>query len=191
MSYKFSNAQTTAAEKIGFEMKKAFLRYVDAINSWVGRVIGFAVIPITVIATIEVVLRYIFNRPTIWAWEINIQLMASMAILGAGYALLHGAHVKMDVFVERFSPRTRALIDLTTAVLFFFICVIIIYESAIMAWRAIEIREIFPSPLASPVYIFKSLLPFGAFLLLLQGIAKFIRDLDIVFSSKRRHKIER
>ena len=169
-------------------MKKVFLRYVDAINSWVGRVIGFAVIPITVIATIEVLLRYIFNRPTIWAWEVNIQLMASMVTLGAGYALLHGAHVKMDAIVDRFSPRTRALIDLITAVLFFFICLIIIYESVILAWRSIEVREVIPSPLASPIYVLKSLVPVSVFLLLLQGTAKFIRDLDIVISSKRDHQ---
>ena len=88
-------------------MKKAFLRYVDAINSWVGRVIGFAVIPITVIATIEVLLRYAFNRPTIWAWEVNIQLMASTVTLGAGYALLHGAHVKMDAIVVTIDSNTK------------------------------------------------------------------------------------
>lgn len=51
---------------------KLCLRYIDAINECTGKGVGFLIIPITLIITLEVILRYVFNRPTIWAWDVNL-----------------------------------------------------------------------------------------------------------------------
>lgn len=161
-----------------------WLRKIDLINEWVGRVAAFAILPLTFIAAFEVVMRYAFNRPTIWAWDINVQLGAFLAIMGAGYTFLHGGHVIVDVLVNRFSPRQRALIDLITAWLFFFAVAILIWKSGMEAWGAFKIRESFGSVWNPPIYPLKIAIPVGAFLLMLQVGAKFVRDLIIVFAPR-------
>jgi TRAP-type mannitol/chloroaromatic compound transport system permease small subunit len=159
-----------------------WLKKIDAINEWVGKTIAFGLIPITLIAMTEVVMRYIFNRPTIWAWDINVQLGGLLIIMGAGYTFLHGQHVIVDIVVERFSIRQRAWIDLVTACLFFLACIVLIRKSSGEAWTSLITRERSSSFWGPPIYPLKMLMPVGAFLLLLQGAAKFIRDLSLVIN---------
>lgn len=59
-----------------------FLRVVDTFNTWLGRIGGWLFLPLTVIIFLDVVLRYIFNSPTIWAWDVNVQLMGALVALG-------------------------------------------------------------------------------------------------------------
>lgn len=166
-------------------MKRArsILSCIDAVNEWVGKVFAFTVLAIMLIAFTEVTLRYVFARPTTWAWEVNVQLLAVMTFLGAGYTLLHNRHIKLDVLVMRLSPRNRTLIDLVTALFLFFVCVLIIYKSVEAAWYSVSIRERLYTVFACPVFLTKCLIPIGAFLLLMQGVAKFIRDLMIFTQS--------
>ncbi len=56
--------------------------------------------------------RYAFGAPTIWAYEIGYMLTGSHFLLGMAYTLRGGAHIRIDIFSGKFSPRTRALIDL-------------------------------------------------------------------------------
>lgn len=167
-------------------MKRAdlFLKSIDTINDVVGKSSAFLFLLLMFIAVIEVTLRYVFNRPTTWAWEINVQLMAAVTVLAAGYVLLHGGHVKMDIVVNMLSQRTRKIIELITLVLFFFVCIVIIYYSVDAAWDSVLSREHTYSIFASPVYPLKCLIPLGAFLLLLQGISRFIRNLIHVVWSR-------
>ena len=156
------------------------LHIIDVVNEWVGRIFGFLILPITATVVIEVVLRYVFQRPTIWAWEVNVKLMAVMALLAGGYAFVHGRHVKVDLLTSRLSGRARAAIDVITGMFFFFAYGVLIYQSAVGAWESVLIRETESSLLSSPVYPIKCLIPIGASLLVLQGLAKFLRDLDVL-----------
>ena len=163
---------------------EVYLSKIDLINEWVGKTVAYAILPLTLIASLEVVLRYVFDRPTIWAWDVNIQLGALLAIMGAGYTLRHGGHVIVDVAVTRFSLRQRALIDLITTWLFFFACVILVWKSGVEGWDSLMTKEAYSSIWAPPIYPLKMIIPVGAFLLLLQGIAKFARDIVIVIAPK-------
>ena len=161
---------------------KYFLRVVDGINDWVGKAVAWLVIIIMIIVTMEVVLRYAFNRPTIWAWDVNIQLAAAVAIFGAGYTLLHDGHVKVDVLAARLSPRKRAILDLITSALFFICITALIWKGWEQGLRSISNLETVPGLFNPPVYPLKMAVPVAAFLLFLQGVAKFIRDLAITRS---------
>ena len=160
------------------------LALIDAMNEWVGKIFSFIVIAIMLVAFMEVMLRYVFSRPTTWAWEVNVQLLALITFFGAGYTLLYNRHVKLDMLILRLSPRRRALVDLITGLFFFFACGLIIYEGVKAAWHSVSIREHLYTVFAPPIYPLKCLLPIGVSLLLLQGIAKFIRDLMIFTQSE-------
>jgi len=163
---------------------KDLLRLIDAINNVVGRILSFLLIPLMVITAIEVVSRYFFSRPTIWAWDINIQIFGIIVIFGGGFALLHNAHVSVDVVVEHLNIRVRAFLDLITSVLFFFAYGILLWQTGLVAWESMKIKELYSTTLALPIYVLKALIPLAVVLLFLQGIAKFIRDLMIVLHHK-------
>lgn len=156
---------------------EVFCRRVDTINEWTGRIASLLVLPLVSIVVIEVVLRYFFNRPTIWAWDINVQLAAAIAILGGGYGLLHGSHVVVDVIVGHLTPKARARADLATSAIFFFVMVILLSVAISRAQLSVSTRELYTSLFAPPLYPLRIVVAISLVLLLIQGIAKFIRDL--------------
>jgi len=140
----------------------------------------------TFLISFDVVMRYVLDRPTIWAWDLNIQFLAVMTVVGAGYTHLHKSHIGVDILVSSCTPRTRAIIDLITSVFFFLGVVMLLWKGAgqvLMSVRTLEISESYWAP---PVWPLKILIIIGIFLLLLQGIAKFIRDLTTAISRKER-----
>jgi TRAP-type mannitol/chloroaromatic compound transport system permease small subunit len=161
-----------------------FLHVVDTINEWAGKIVAWLIIPMVLFATYEVVVRYVFNRPTIWVWEVNEWLMAGLTILMGGYLLLKEGHVVADVFVVKLSPRTRAVINLFTSVLFFLSIGLLLWGGTSQALESLAEREESGTIFRGPIYIVKMTWPIGVFLLLLQGAAKFIRDLMTVIKPK-------
>ena len=161
-----------------------FLQAVDTINEWTGKIVAWLIIPMVLLATYEVILRYVFNRPTIWVWEVNQWLMAGLTILMGGYILLKGGHVVVDVFVVKLSPRTRAMVDLVTSVLFFISIGLLLWGGTSQALESLAKREASGTIFRGPIYIVKMAWPLGVFLLLLQGAAKFIRDLITVIQGE-------
>lgn len=59
----------------------------------------------------EVIARYVFNRPTIWAYEIAYMAMGTNFLLGMAYALREKSHIRIDVVFMHLSPRKKAMID--------------------------------------------------------------------------------
>lgn len=161
-----------------------FLHGIDAINERVGKGISILVVCMIGILCWEVILRYGFNSPTIWAHEVGGHVFAAYSVLGGAYVLLVNEHVRSDVVYARLSPRGRAILDLVTFPLFFMLLGIILVEGAEMALSSIKVREITVSFLRSPVYPVKACIPIAAFLMLLQGLAHFIRALALVITGR-------
>ncbi len=161
-----------------------FLRVIDHISNWSGKIGSFLILFMIAIVVYEVVLRYVFDSPTLWAHETAQFIFGAMTILGGAYALFHGAHVKMDVLYSRFSPRTKAILDLITAFLFFIFCAVLLWTGGEEAWESIALLERSNSQWRPPIYPIKVVVPVAAFLILLQGLAKFIRDLITTATGK-------
>lgn len=159
------------------EKLKVFLYFVDNANQWVGKVTCWLVYIMVLVLVYESVLRYGFDSPTRWAHEITQHLFGFYFVIAGGFALYHGAHVSTDVIVKRLSPRTRAIVDATFWIFFFFFCGILLWKSVGMAEVAILRQETTMTSFRSPVWPVKLAVPVGAFLILLQGIAKFVRDI--------------
>ncbi|HEY50024.1 MAG TPA: TRAP transporter small permease subunit [Dehalococcoidia bacterium] len=156
---------------------KRFLAVIDWINDQAGKIVSFLVVFMVGVMVYEVIARYVFDSPTAWAYETVTFLLATYSILGGAYVLRHQGHVNMDILYSRLSLRRRAILDLVTSALFFLLCAVLMWKGIDWAMRSIRLAETTTSTFAAPVYPIKAMIPLGTFLLLIQGLAKFIRDL--------------
>jgi len=135
-------------------------------------------LPVMVLTTFAVVVaRYLFDVGTIAGQEAVMYLHGTAFMLGFAYALKHNAHVRVDVYANRFSARTRNQIELAGHILFLLpVCICIIWYSwdyVAAAWRVREgSAEVGGIP---GIYLLKSLLIASSVLLLLQGLAEIWR----------------
>lgn len=162
----------------------AFVRGVDSLNKWAGKVMmGFALLILAILLH-EVVVRKAFNDPTIWGVEVLGFILAAYFMLGGGYGLFRRAHVRMDVFYHRWSPRTQAVADLATFPLAALYMGMLFWVGGRHALTAIMRLEHAATTWGPPIYPLKTVIPVAAALLLLQVIAFFIRDLFFVLRGK-------
>ena len=70
---------------------------IDDANDWVGKIVSFLTLAMIAVLMWEIALRYVFNRPTIWAHELSTMMFGAYLLLAGGYVLCHRAHVNMDI----------------------------------------------------------------------------------------------
>ena len=163
---------------------KKFLKFIDRMNELIGKAISYLILVLVGVIVYEIVARYFFNSPTIWAHEISQMVYGAYVILLGGYLQQRNGHVNVDILYLRFKPRTRAIIDLFTWLLFFAFCGVILVKGGEMAWDSFLYRETDSTVFAPPIYPLKMLIPLGGLLLLLQGLVRYIGDLKLAITGK-------
>jgi TRAP-type mannitol/chloroaromatic compound transport system permease small subunit len=88
------------------------VRIIERISHLTGVVAAWLIVPLVFATVYEVISRYAFNAPTIWAYEIGYLMTGSSFLIGMAYALSREAHIRIDVVSANLSQRTRAVIDL-------------------------------------------------------------------------------
>jgi TRAP-type mannitol/chloroaromatic compound transport system permease small subunit len=156
---------------------KRLLKVIDSISDWTGKISSFFILVITGVILFEVTARFIFDAPTIWAFEISLALYGIYVALIGAYTLVHGVHVNVDILYARFSPRTKAGVSLFTWLIFFLWCGVLVWTGWIRGWESLMIGERESTAFGCPIYPVKLSLAIGGFLLFLQGAAGYVRNL--------------
>lgn len=91
---------------------QALLRLIQGISRFSGETTAWLVMPLIFATVYDVVARYAFNAPTQWAYEIGYMAMGTHALLGMAYTLRERGHIRIDAFAQKFSQRSKALIDM-------------------------------------------------------------------------------
>jgi TRAP-type mannitol/chloroaromatic compound transport system permease small subunit len=156
----------------------AFVRALDGLAKWSGRVFCLLALPLVGALTYEVIARYGFNRPTIWAYDVTYMLYGTHFMLGAAYTLYRGGHIRTDIFYQSWRLRTRGIVDAVLYLFLFFPGIALFFwmglQEALHSW---EIREVSDaSPWRPPIYPFKAVIPLAAALLILQGLSEFLKS---------------
>jgi len=109
-----------------------------------------------------------------------------MFMLGAAYALRIGAHIRTDFFWERWSPRTRGVIDAVAYVAFFYPGIALFFWVGWgEAWYAYNIGETSEQTAWRPLlWPLKACVPLAAALLLLQGVSELVKSLYAAITGK-------
>ncbi|MDH4264128.1 MAG: TRAP transporter small permease subunit [Deltaproteobacteria bacterium] len=163
---------------------RGFIRIVNGISEWTGKVLMWLPWVITAIIVWEVGGRDLFNKPTIWAHELSLMVFGALSMVGGAYAHKHRAHVNMDLFYARLPAKRKAILDLFTFPFFAIFCAVILWKGWEFAWRSMKIWEYSQSNWAPLIWPIKLTIPIGAILLLLQGLSNLISDLSKVYTRK-------
>ena len=156
---------------------RRFIRLVDNLNDWVGRIFSLLVVGMMLVLVWEIVLRYVFDAPTKWAHETSQFFFGGFFLLGGGYLLRWRGHVNVEIIYRRFSLRRRAILDLLTWALFFLFCGVLVWKTAGSAWVSVQRMEYSISTWGPPVWPIKLVIPIAAFLMLIQGLAIYIGNI--------------
>lgn len=150
---------------------------IESLSNWVGKAFGWCILILTLSVCYEVFMRYFLNQPTVWAFDMMVQMYGALFLMAGPYALAQDSHVRGDVIYRLFPVRMQAFIDFILYLLFFFPGMIALFwfgaEIAKDSWGYKEVS--WNSPARIQIYFFKTLIPVAGALLMLQGLAELIR----------------
>ena len=150
---------------------------IDTFSLWTGRLVCLLTLPLIFAMVYEVVARYAFVAPTMWAYDISRMLYGALFMLGAGYALSKGVHIRADFIYRNWSARTQGLVDGSLYVIFYFPGMMVFLwmalDFAYLSWyRGEKGMDTAWMPIMGPI---KSALPVGVAFLLIQGVSELLK----------------
>jgi TRAP-type mannitol/chloroaromatic compound transport system permease small subunit len=156
---------------------ETYIRLADKLSAWFGKAFAWCVMVMTIGVGYEVFARYMFNRPTAWAFDLTYMMYGTMFMMAGAYALSRDAHVRGDFIYRLWSVRTQAGVELVLYFIFFFPGVLALviagWRYAGRSWRYLEVSVM--SPANIPIYQFKSVIVAAGVLLAIQGVAQVFR----------------
>jgi TRAP-type mannitol/chloroaromatic compound transport system permease small subunit len=153
---------------------------VDALNRWIGRFAMYLFYVLGAVLLYSTAWRVLFGVPVNWALEMSQFLLSAYYLLGGAYAMQLGAHVRMDLFYNRLSARRRAQTDAFT-ILFVIFYLIVLFAGGISSTQyAIVYNQMNYTSWAPVLWPIKVVMTVGVFLVLLQAVSSFIKDVAIL-----------
>jgi TRAP-type mannitol/chloroaromatic compound transport system permease small subunit len=154
------------------------VRMIDKFTDTTGTWIAWLNVPLVAVVAYEVFARYVFHAPTIWSFDLTYMFYGTIFMLGAAFALHKGAHIRTDFFYEKWSVKTKGIIDATSYIVFFFPSIVmLLWISGGEAWYAFDIKETSEQTPWRPIlWPYKSVVPLTCVFLLIQGVSELIKS---------------
>lgn len=161
---------------------RAISQTIDAFNERIGTTIAWAALAMVAMQFVVVVLRYVYGFGSIFMQESVTYLHATLFMVGAGYTLLHGGHVRVDIFYRNATPRRKALVDLLGVLLFLIpVCVLIGWSSfpyVQQSWSVFEGSK--ETSGIQGVFLLKSVILVFVVLMVLQGVSLALQSIMVL-----------
>ena len=151
---------------------------IDKFSKRTGNIVCWITIPLIFGMVYEVLARKLFLAPTIWAYDISRFLYGALFMLGAGYALSKGIHIRADFLYRNFKVKTQGVVDFTLYILFYFPGLLVflymttgfLQESIMRGERGMDTTWM---PYMWPI---KTCLWLGIVFLLVQGVSELFKS---------------
>ena len=155
---------------------------IDSVSIWTGRAAAVLIFPMIFSSVWEVVARYFFNAPTIWANDMSTMLYGALFMVGSAYALQRQQHIRTDWLYDKWTTRTKGIVDSTCYIMLYFPgLMIFLWVGWKYALRSTMLQErIISSPWMPYIWPLKLCIPLATLLLLIQGISELIKSLYAV-----------
>ncbi len=159
---------------------------IDNLNRWIAKGLMFLLLPLVAITLYGVIMRYAFNSPPTWGWQILLLLFYPLALVGGGYVYFEDGHVKLDLLYSRWSVKGKRISDIVTFFAFLFFTVCLAMVSTDIAWDSTASNESYSGyAFKGPIWPGKVALAIGVVLLLLQGLAIFVRNVHSLITDRK------
>ena len=151
---------------------------IDKFSKWVGNIVCWITVPLILAMTYEVLARKLFTAPTMWAYDMSRFLYGALFMLGAGYALSKGVHIRADFLYRNFKVKNQGIVDFWLYLLFYFpglsvffyMTIGFVQESIMRGEKGMDTAWM---PYMWPI---KSCLLIGIAFLLIQGISELFKS---------------
>ena len=171
---------------------KSYINFADQFVVWIGRAFAWGIFILTAAVMYEVIMRYFFNAPTLWAFDFTIQMYGAVFMMGGASAMSTKTHVKADMYYNKLSEKGQAILDLVLFICFYapgvFALTYAGYFYAKKAWIVHETS--WNSPAQIQIYFSKSLIPIAGLLLLIIGISEIFRCIICIKTGKWPERID-
>ena len=171
---------------------RAYINFADQFVVWIGRAFAWGIFILTAAVMYEVITRYFFNAPTLWAFDFTIQMYGAVFMMGGASAMSTKTHVKADMYYNKLSEKGQAILDLVLFICFYapgvFALTYAGYFYAKKAWIVHETS--WNSPAQIQIYFSKSLIPIAGLLLLIIGISEIFRCIICIKTGKWPERID-
>ena len=153
-----------------------FYGKLKKVNATCATLAGIVLLFITFSISVDVLLRYVFGRPTIWITEVSTYLFLYVIYLGTAYTLQRDLHIKVTFLLDVIGKRTQRIIDLVTSILAIVFTVVLLWQTSLMTWSAIKGKWTSPTALNAPYTYIYIVMVIGSFLLLLTFVCTTILE---------------
>lgn len=161
---------------------RKILKIIDTISESSGQFAKWFALLLVLVGAFDAIARHFFNAPTIWAYDTLCMSGGVIYLLGASYNYLHDSHTRVDLIYGALSARKKAVLDVICSLFLFFplmiVMLVLATEWAIKAWRINEVM--FTSFWYPPAGPYRTVFALGLLFLILQGLARFIRDIYMI-----------
>jgi TRAP-type mannitol/chloroaromatic compound transport system permease small subunit len=163
---------------------KLFCSIIDKIVMWTGKAASYMMPVLAFIVVYEVVARYIFDAPTIWAYDLSLFLFGYIAALGGAYAQQKKAHINVDILYLTVSPKVRNIFNLISYSLGIFFLMVIFYVSIGKFNEAIQFDYRRQSEWAPAMWHFWVMLCVASSLFIAQLVRDMITEIYHLFTGE-------
>lgn len=163
------------------------VRVIDEVNGKVGMAVRWVALGMLLITTYEVVSRYFFDAPTIWAHQSVMMLGGVLVVLSYAWVHLRHGHVAMDILFRHLPPKGQAITNIVCSLLFFFPLIgLLTYVSGYWMVESWVFHERWTVSIwEPPMWPSKAFLTLGFVLFFFQGAAHLVRDLHFVVRGEK------
>lgn len=161
----------------------ALVTSIDRLSERTGQWLSLLMPAMVLVIGFEVVARYFFAAPTIWAYDTALLCYAWLGMLGGAFAMKRNGHIRVDIVSSRLPPRGQAALELVTFPLVAFFLVLVVWQVGLAALDAWHTGSRRPTEWAPPLILFLGAAPVGAVLVLLQLTAGAIRAYGVLTGS--------
>jgi len=150
---------------------------IDTLSELVGKAVSWLLVVLIAEVFYDVVMRYAFSAPTVWSYDVSYMLGGAVILMASAWVLKRGEHISMDVISQRFTVRTRLVLDVVFLIAVFFPLTYVLMEQSLrMTMISVMNNETSSVSFWRPVYWpFRIAISAGLVLLLAQGVSNLIR----------------
>ena len=159
-------------------MKHSVIRVIDALSETLGTLAAWLFFITGLMISYEVVARYLFNAPTIWAAELSQMLLLWATYLGISRLLRRDQHIRINALETLLPASAKRWLHVFSLLFISLLCLLVVYYGALIFWDSFERGRSTGTMLNIPNWWTEIVIPLGFSLLFLQTLVQLYRQFD-------------